>query len=244
MRNIRLLLEYDGTQYGGWQRQKNSVTIQQRLEESIYSITGEHAEAVGCSRTDAGVHAKGFVCNFHTSCGIPENKVRDALNSKLPVDIRVLLSEEASVEFHSRYCSKGKTYSYTIINRDISPVIYRNYACHIKQKLNVEEMSRAAQYLVGKHDFAAFRNTGSSVKTSVRTITQLDVTCEGEYIKLYGTADGFLYNMMRIIAGTLIEVGIGKRKAWELAGILNSGDRTKAGKSAPPQGLCLEKVYY
>lgn len=244
MRNIKLVLEYDGTGYAGWQRQKNAITVQQKLEESIYSITGEKSDVTGCSRTDAGVHARGFVCNFYTQCRIPEQKIRDAVNSKLPEDIRILSSTEVNEDFHARYCSKGKTYSYTILNRDICSAIHRNYICHVKEPLNVEEMMKAAKYLIGRHDFAAFRNTGSSVKTTVRTISQLDVIRQDDYVKIYGTADGFLYNMMRIIAGTLIDIGTGKKKKECMAHILQSCDRNNAGRSAPPQGLCLEKVYY
>ncbi len=244
MRNIKLVLEYDGTSYGGWQRQKNIVTIQQRVEESIYAITGQHIQVIGCSRTDAGVHARQFVCNFHTESNIVDYKMRDALNSKLPYDVRIILSEEVEDKFHARYDSTGKTYSYTILNRDVAAALQRNYVYHVKQPLNIEAMSDAARYLIGIHDFVAFRNLGSSVKTTVRTISQLDVIREEEYVRIYGTADGFLYNMMRIITGTLIDVGIGKRKPEDIGEILDAKDRTKAGKSAPPQGLCLEKVYY
>lgn len=244
MKNIKLVLEYDGTCYAGWQRQKNDVTIQQRIEESIFKITGEQVQTTGCSRTDSGVHAKEFVCNFYTSSTIPDSKIRDALNSKLPEDIRVLSSQIVDDKFHSRYDSKGKTYSYTILNREINSAINRNYSYHVKSTLSVENIKKGANFLVGTHDFASFRNIGSSVKTTVRTIKEINVIKEAEYIRVFATADGFLYNMMRIIVGTLIDVGTGKKLAEEIPEILLSCDRTKAGKSVPPQGLCLEKVYY
>jgi tRNA pseudouridine38-40 synthase len=244
MRNIKLVLEYDGTRYSGWQRQKNAPTVQMALEDSIYKITGEKVPTMGCSRTDSGVHAREFVCNFFTLSNISDLRIREALNAKLPEDIRVLQSIEVNESFHARYNSKGKTYSYTILNRDINSAIYRNYVCHIRQRLDLDRMVEAARYFVGTHDFEAFRNIGSSAKTTIRTMTQLDVLKEGPYIKVYGSADGFLYNMMRIITGTLIKVGQGKIIPDNIPGILASKDRNMAAKSAPAQGLCLEKVYY
>ncbi|NLZ49863.1 MAG: tRNA pseudouridine(38-40) synthase TruA [Clostridiales bacterium] len=244
MRNIKLVLEYDGTAYAGWQRQKNAPTIQESVERSVLSITGEEISVTGCSRTDAGVHAKEFVCNFHTNSMIAEGKFRDALNAKLPEDIRIHKSLEVEEDFHSRYDCKGKTYCYTILNQEVNSPIYRNYVCHIRQPLNIYDMSLAAKYFVGTHDFQAFRKLGSSVKTTVRTISQLEVLKEGKFIKIYGTADGFLYNMMRIIAGTLIDVGQGKILPEQIPLILDGKPGVRPGKVAPAQGLCLEKVYY
>lgn len=244
MRNIKLALEYDGTGYGGWQRQKNATTIQQTLEDSIFRLTGEKVSVNGCSRTDAKVHAKEYICNFISNSSIPGERIKDALNTKLPEDIRVLDSFEVDADFHARYHSKGKTYSYTILNQRINSALFRNYVGHIRQPLDVNKMKEAAKYFIGTHDFEAFRNLGSSAKTTVRTVSQLELKQEGPFIKIYGTADGFLYNMMRIIVGTLIKVGLGKIRPEDIAGILISKDRTKAGKSAPPQGLYLEKVYY
>jgi tRNA pseudouridine38-40 synthase len=239
-----LLIEYDGTNYGGWQRQKNTNTIQETLEEAISHITNETIQIIGCSRTDAGVHAKGFVGNFYSNSRIPEDKFKDAINSKLPEDIVVLASNEVDSNFHSRYHCKGKTYSYTILNRRDPKAIGKNYMYHYKNTLNVETMQSGAQYLMGKHDFSAFKNIGSSVKTSVRNITELHITKEDSFVKIAVSADGFLYNMVRIIVGTLLEVGIEKIAPNSVEEILLSKDRTKAGISVPPQGLCLEKVYY
>ncbi|MDT8715848.1 tRNA pseudouridine(38-40) synthase TruA [Clostridium sp. 19966] len=244
MRNIKLVLEYDGNDYAGWQRQKNSLAVQQVLEKAIFNITREQVNTIGCSRTDSGVHAKEFVCNFYTESNIEDKKFRNAINAKLPEDIRILSSIEMETNFHSRYCCKGKTYSYTIFNREINSAIYRNYSCHVRKSLNIDKMVLASQYFIGKHDFSAFRTLGSSAKTTERTIKSLDVLEVDPYIKIYGTADGFLYNMMRIICGTLIDVGLERKKPEDIIKILESRDRKKAGKASPAQGLCLEKVYY
>jgi tRNA pseudouridine38-40 synthase len=244
VKNIKLVLEYDGTKYAGWQRQNNAITIQQMLEESIYHITGEELKVIGSSRTDAGVHARGFVANFKTDSSIPEVKFSAALNSKLPEDIVVLQSSLAPDDFHARYSSSGKTYSYTVLNRVQPAAIDRNYVYHYRGELDIKAIRDACSYFIGKHDFAAFKNAGSSVKSTERTISEVEVIKNGDYLKFYITGDGFLYNMVRIMVGTLIEVGIGKIKPWHIEHILLSKDRTNAGKSAPASGLCLEKVYY
>ncbi|HCW03908.1 MAG TPA: tRNA pseudouridine(38-40) synthase TruA [Clostridium sp.] len=244
MRNIKLVLEYDGTAYSGWQRQKNAFTIQEAVESSIFKITGEELSVTGCSRTDAGVHAKEYICNFYTNSKIGEGKFREALNAKLPEDIRVLKSLEVEKEFHSRYDCKGKTYSYTILNQQVNTAIYRNYMCHVRQPLNIYDMTCAAKYFLGNHDFQAFRKLGGSVKTTRRTISQMDVIKEGNIIKIYGSADGFLYHMMRIIVGTLIKVGQGKMSPDQIPLILELKEGVRPGKAAPAKGLCLEKVYY
>lgn len=243
-RNIKILMEYEGTNYAGWQKQKNAKTIQEAVEKAIEKITCTPTEIIGCSRTDAGVHAKGFVGNFYTESRLGINRIADAINSQLPLDIAVLKAEEIDMDFHARYCTKGKTYSYTILNRIYPSPMNRNYMYHFRQELDTNEMSIAASKLIGTHDFAAFRNVGSSAKTSVRTITALSVVRNGDIVKIYASADGFLYNMVRIITGTLIAVGIGKIKANDIQDIILSKNRTKSGKCVPPQGLCLEEVYY
>jgi tRNA pseudouridine38-40 synthase len=244
MRNIKLTIEYDGTNYAGWQKQKNACTVQQKLEESIKNLTGEDIETIGSSRTDAGVHARGFVANFFTNSTIPDFKFREALNSKLPEDIVILQSEEVNMDFHSRYSCIGKQYSYTILNRVQPSALERNYVYHYKRPLNYEAMILASSFFIGKHDFSAFRSTGSSVKTSIRTVNKAVVEKHGEKIVFYVEADGFLYNMVRIMAGTLIDVGIGKLKPEEIYNVLNSKERSRAGNTAPATGLCLETVYY
>ena len=172
MRNIKLIIEYDGTNYAGWQRQNNVITIQEKIERAIEELTGEETQITGSSRTDAGVHAKGYTGNFYTNSKISVEKFTGAINSKLPLDIVILHSFEVPYEFHSRYNSTGKMYSYTILNRRESVAVGRNYIYHHKRILDIEAMKVAAQYFIGTHDFSAFKNLGSSVKTSVRTITQ------------------------------------------------------------------------
>ena len=244
MRNIKLTIEYDGTSYGGWQKQKNNRTIQQCIEEAIKLLTGEEVELIGSSRTDAGVHAKGMVANFITNSQIPADKFREAINTKLPDDIGIIKSEEVDRNFHSRYDSKGKTYCYTLVNRYEKVCIGRNYVYQVRDELNYNLMKEAAKYFLGKHDFKAFKTNGSSVKTSVRTINGLELELKGDVIKIFVSADGFLYNMVRIIVGTLIEVGKGKIKPESIERIIKNGDRSKAGPCVPPNGLVLEKVFY
>ena len=244
MRNIKLTIEYDGTSYGGWQKQKNNRTIQQCIEEAIRLLTGEEVELIGSSRTDAGVHAKGMVANFITNSQIPADKFREAINTKLPDDIGIIKSEEVDKNFHSRYDSKGKTYCYTLVNRYEKVCIGRNYVYQVRDELNYNLMKEAAKYFLGKHDFKAFKTNGSSVKTSVRTISGLELELKDDVIKIFVSADGFLYNMVRIIVGTLIEVGKGKIKPEDIESIIRNGDRSKAGPCVPPNGLVLEKVFY
>lgn len=244
MRNIKLKLEYDGANFRGWQRQKEGRTVQQTLEEAIKKITDEKIEVFGSSRTDSGVHAKEYCANFHTSSRVPQEKFKDAINTKLPDDIVVLKSEEVDSEFHARYLSKGKTYCYKIINTPERRTMGRDYMYHYRGNLNIDEMKKACEYFIGKHDFEGFKTQGSSVKTSVRTITDLHIETEGKMINIFISADGFLYNMVRIIVGTLLMVGNNKIKAEEIKEIILSKDRTRAGECVPARGLCLEKVFY
>lgn len=246
MRNIKLILQYDGTNYQGWQKQNNrdAKTIQETLEKAINLLTNEEIKVQGSSRTDAGVHAKGFTANFKTTTNIPSSKYREAINAKLPEDIVILESEEVEENFNSRYNAKGKTYSYTIINREVYPVIGRQYMYHIKKSLDIEAMKEACKYFVGTMDFIAFRSSGSSTKTTIRTIKDLHIETNNDIIKIYVTGDGFLYNMVRIIVGTLIMVGRNSIKPEDVKNIIESKDRTKAGACVPAQGLTLEKVFY
>lgn len=244
MRNIKLLLEYDGTNYAGWQRQNNVITIQQKLEETIEIVTGQFSEVIGSSRTDAGVHAKGFVCNFITESKIPGENFKKALNVYLPEDIVVVKSEDVNINFHSRFDSIGKRYVYTILNGAQRPAIGRNYVYFFHRKLDIKKMKEAALYFIGTHDFSAFKKSGSSVKTAVRTIKELNIIQNGDFIKFSITGDGFLYNMVRIIVGTLLEVGVERFKPEDIIKIIQSKDRSNAGKSVPASGLCLEEVFY
>ncbi|MGO5064305.1 tRNA pseudouridine(38-40) synthase TruA [Clostridium sporogenes] len=246
MKNIKLKLEYDGTNYNGWQKQKNDrfITLQGTLEKVIGDVTKEKVEIIGTSRTDSGVHAKGYVCNFFTNTKIPSKNLKRVINNNLPKDIVVLSSEEVSSEFHSRFCSKGKTYEYTILNSSQPIAIGRNYIFQFKDKLNIDNMKIASKYFIGTHDFSAFQTKGSSVKTSVRTISKFEINKSDDFIKFIITGDGFLYNMVRIMVGTLIQIGINKREPESIKYIIKSKDRTKAGKCVPSSGLCLKEVFY
>ena len=234
MRNIKLTIEYDGTLYSGWQKQNNAKTIQETIEKALSKILKAEVSITGSSRTDSGVHAKGMVANFFTDSRIPAEKFREAINTKLPDDIAIIKSEEVDLDFHARYLSKGKTYCYTIINRYEKVALYKNYSHHVREKLDLELMNKCCKMFIGKHDFSAFKTAGSSVKTSVRTISDLHIEKEDDFIKIYVTADGFLYNMVRIIVGTLIEVGQNKRSIETVKKAINSCNREDAGYCVPP----------
>lgn len=244
LKNIILKVEYDGTNYAGWQKQKNALTIQEVIEKTIESVTHENCKVVGSSRTDAGVHARGFVCNFHTDSSIPPLRFKDALNTKLPQDIVILYSDEVSSDFNSRYDSKGKIYSYRILNRRERCAIDRSYFYLYKKHLNVDLMKKASEYLIGEHDFSAFKSAGSSAKTNVRKIYDIKIIRNDDIITFYVKGNGFLYNMVRIIVGTLIDVGNGKNEPDYVYKALISKNRELAGSVAPAKGLCLEKVIY
>ncbi|HHW48532.1 MAG TPA: tRNA pseudouridine(38-40) synthase TruA [Clostridiaceae bacterium] len=257
MRNIKLTIEYDGTNYSGWQSQKNAVAVQNEIQKAINKLTGENCLLIGAGRTDAGVHALGQVANFRTSSKIPADKFSYALNSLLPDDIVIKKSEEVSLDFHAQYSAKGKKYMYLIYNSNRPSALLRERAYFVPQKLDVDAMKKAAECFLGTHDFSAFRATGGSAKTSVRTITNvsLDVchnmldACNNlgscnNLIKFEIEGNGFLYNMVRIIAGTLVEIGIGKLPWDSVPGIIESRDRKRAGRTAPPHGLYLVEVRY
>ena len=249
VRNIRLVLEYDGTAYHGFQAQDNTAfpTIQGELEAAIEAVCRERLRIIGAGRTDAGVHALGQVANFHTRSTVPTDRFPAALNSVLPGDIRVKAADEVPLDFHARFDAAAKTYICLVDNRPRPSVFLRNYACHVSQPLNVVEMRRAAELLIGTQDYASFRTSGSSAKTTVRTVYQFEIAeskiCPG-MVKFKARADGFLYNMMRNMVGTLLEVGLGKLSAEDVKDILAARDRRRAGPTAPPHGLYLAGVEY
>lgn len=246
MRNIKIIIEYDGTEYSGWQIQNNATSVQGELLKAIFTITGEKVILNGSGRTDAGVHAKGQVANFKTESNISGDKFAYALNSVLPKDIAVKESKEVYNDFHARYCAIGKKYSYTFLNsRHPSPIL-RKFAYHINycDKLSIEILKEACAYFTGTHDFYGFMSTGSKVKDTVRTIGDITIEIEGEIIRISYVGNGFLYNMVRIITGTILYSAIGKINAYELPKIILSKNRTLAGITVPANGLCLEKVYY
>jgi tRNA pseudouridine38-40 synthase len=244
MRNIKLTIEYDGTAYHGWQSQINAATVQDVVTEAVRNLTGENCSLTGSSRTDTGVHAYGQVCNFFTEAAIPADKFAFALNTILPDDIVILSSEEVSPEFHSRFSTKGKKYQYLVYNSTFPSALLRHRAYHVFYPLDVGKMKKAAGHLIGTHDFIAFSAAGGSVKTTVRTIMQADVVRNGELIEFSVVGDGFLYNMVRILAGTLVEVGYGKISPDAVPGIIEERNRKKAGRTAPAHGLYLVEVYY
>ena len=244
MKNVKLTIEYDGKDFNGWQKQPTKLNIQGEIERAIKDITGEDVELNASGRTDAGVHALGQVANFKTYSNIPVEKFPIALNTKLKRSIRILSAEEVDENFHSRYNCKKKTYRYVINNSENGTAIYRNLEYNFLQKLDIEKMKEAAKYFVGEHDFKGFKASGTSSKSSVRTIYKAEVYKENEKVLIELTGNGFLYNMVRIISGTLIEVGIGKIEPEEITEIINSGERERAGKTLPPQGLYLVKVEY
>lgn len=244
MRNIKLTIEYDGKEYKGWQKQPKHLNIQGEIENAIKTITGEEVELIGSGRTDAGVHAFGQVANFKIESDFPIDKIATAINSQLKKSIRVLKAEEVPLEFHSRYHCHQKTYAYIIDNSEQGTAIYRNTTHHISKPLNIENMQKAANYLVGEHDFSSFKSSGTSSKSSVRTIYQAQVLKEQTRVVIMLTGNGFLYNMVRIIAGTLVEVGMGDRLPEEMKDIIEAKDRQKAGKTLPAQGLFLMNVNY
>ena len=245
MRNIKLTIEYDGKDFNGWQKQPNKLNIQGTIERAISEITGEeNIELNASGRTDAGVHALGQVANFKTNSNIPIEKIAIAINSRLKKSIVIKEAEEVDERFHSRLTCKKKTYRYVINNSKFPSAIYRNLECHINQKLNVDKMKEAVKYFEGEHDFKAFKASGTSSKSSVRTIYKAKVYDENERIYIELTGNGFLYNMVRIIAGTLVDVGIGKIQPEEILNIIKEQKRENAGKTLPPQGLFLVNVEY
>ena len=245
VRNIKLVIEYDGKEFNGWQKQPTKLNIQGEIERAIKQITGEDVDLTASGRTDAGVHAFGQVANFKTNSNIPIEKIPIALNSNLKKAIVIKSAEEVEERFHSRLNCKRKTYRYIINNSKYGTAIYRNLETHIPMKLDIQKMQEAVKYFEGEHDFKAFKASGTSSKSSVRTIYKAEVIDAGNeriYIEL--TGNGFLYNMVRIISGTLVEVGLGKIKPNEIKMIIESKKRKNAGKTLPPQGLYLVNVEY
>lgn len=253
-RRILLRVAYDGTNYHGWQLQSNAATIEGELNRALRALTGEEIVVTGASRTDAGVHALGNVAVFDTTSRIPAEKFSYALNQRLPEDIVIQSSKQVADDFHPRHCDCRKTYEYDILNRTFPLPAYRNTAYFLYGTLNIEAMRRACQAFLGEHDFASFCAAGAQVQTTFRTIYSLEVECRPLTEANVGSADqlltirvkgnGFLYNMVRIIAGTLVEVGRGHIKPEEVAGIIAAKDRAKAGPTAPARGLRLVEIEY
>ncbi|MBN1380319.1 MAG: tRNA pseudouridine(38-40) synthase TruA [Deltaproteobacteria bacterium] len=245
MRKIKIILEYDGTGYRGWQQQRHRPTIQEILEETIGTITNEKIKVIGSGRTDAGVHALNQVAHFKTSSNLDLGRLFTGINSLLPKQIAIKELTEVDENFHALHDVTGKTYLYQIYNRPVRSVLYRHYAWHIPYPLDVEKMKEAALFLLGSHDFSSFCATGTDVATRDRTIRQIDIKSSDDgFIRIRIEADGFLRYMVRNIIGTLVDVGRGKTHPAELRTILNAKDRKAAGMTAPPYGLFLKDVKY
>ncbi len=246
MRNIKMTIEYDGTDYCGFQVQENTGlrTVQGVLEEKITLLSRETIRIAGAGRTDSGVHARGQVVHFLSQWTVPKEKIAVAVNSVLPKDLVVKSAEDVPSEFHARFSAKGKKYHYRIYNDPIPSAFEDKYSWFIPYRLDFEKMTEGANYLVGEHDFSSFKSSGSVIKNNTRTIWSLDLTQQGPLIEIEVMGNGFLYNMVRIIAGTLIEVGRGKLKPLAIKEILSAKDRSKAGPTAPPKGLFLTEVFY
>jgi tRNA pseudouridine38-40 synthase len=245
MRNFKLIVEYDGAAYCGWQRQKNGVSIQQLLDEAIALIVCEKVTLIGSGRTDAGVHAINQVANFKSSTVLPAEKIFRGVNSVLPQDIVVKSLNEVHVDFHAQRDVQSKIYVYRICNQRLRPVLGRNYFWFIRFPLDLEMMGKAAKYLIGTHDFSCFCATGSDVKDRVRTIIGIDIKSGADgLIEITVEARGFLKYMVRNIVGTLVEVARGKRNPQDMKEIIDSRNRDIAGVTAPACGLFLKEVKY
>ena len=244
MKRIGLIVAYDGTNYCGWHTQPNGITVQGELNRCLSELLGEEIETIGASRTDAGVHAMGNVAVFDTNTRIPGEKISYALNQRLPEDIRIQLSEDMPMDFHPRYCDSVKTYEYRILNRRFPVPTERLYSYFYHYKLDVGKMRTATSYLIGEHDFASFCGAKAQVKSTVRTIRSIDIDRYEDMITIRISGEGFLYNMVRIIAGTLIEIGNGQYPPEQMGEILQACDRESAGPTAPAKGLTLLGIQF
>ncbi len=244
MKRVRLTVAYDGTNYHGWQIQNNGITIESELNRCLTDLFGETIQVIGASRTDSGVHALGNVAVFDTDSRMPAEKVSYALNQRLPEDIRIQKSEEVPLDWHPRHCESRKTYEYRIYRGEFPMPVKRLYSYFTYHPLNAEQMRQAAKYLEGEHDFKSFCQAGAQVETTVRTVYSVEVEEQDADLVIRVCGNGFLYNMVRIIAGTLMEVGQGKRTPESMQDILAACDRSAAGPTAPANGLMLMKYEF
>lgn len=244
MRRVKLTIAYDGTNYCGWQIQPNGITIEEIVNKALSKLTGEKIVVIGASRTDSGVHAMGNVAVFDTETTIPPERVAMAVNRILPEDIVVIKSEEVPLDFHPRYCDCEKTYGYHIVNTRIPIPTKRLTNYFVSYELDLDKMREGASYLIGEHDFASFCNIKTDVESTVRTVKELEILENGEEITIRISGNGFLYNMVRIIVGTLIRVGRGFYEPVQVKEILEAKNRKAAGVTAPPHGLMLMEIRY
>lgn len=245
MRNIRLIIRYDGTKYNGWQKQGNTEqTIQGKMEQLLTKMTGDPIELAGSGRTDAGVHALAQVANFHTHSSMTEKEMAEYMQEYLPKDIGIVEVKEVGERFHSRLNAVKKQYEYRIYTGQENPVFERKYCWHIQEPLNVEDIKKASESFIGQHDFKSFCGNKKMKKSTIRRIDEIQVIKDGNWLILRFTGNGFLMNMVRILTGTLVEVGQGKKEVQDMEKILLAKSREKAGMLAPAQGLFLVKVWY
>ena len=244
MKRIKLTVAYDGTDYCGWQIQKNGVTVEEVLNRALSRLIGDRVTVIGASRTDAGVHAQGNVAVFDTDTRIPAERIAYAVNALLPEDVVVVSSGEVPAGWHPRKCVSVNTYEYRILNREFPDPVRRRDTYFVPFQLDLDRMRQAAEYLKGEHDFKSFCSAQTTVEDTVRTIYALDIRKEEDFITILVRGNGFLYNMVRIIAGTLAGVGRGYFEPRDVARMLEEKDRTKAGVTAPPQGLTLVGIEY
>lgn len=244
LKNIHLTISYKGTNYPGWQKQPGLSTVESKVGDAIKAITGEEATLYGSGRTDAGVHANAQSANFHTHSSVPPERFAIALNTKLSKDIRIMESCEVPEDFNSRYSAKGKVYTYNLYFSPKASPFYTEYSWHIDMPVDVDLMKKASEFFLGKHDFSGFMSTGSSIINTVRTLESITFESQGPLLSLTYKGSGFLYKMVRIITGTLLEVGTGKIEIERIPDIIASKNRKLAGITAPPQGLFLKEVLY
>lgn len=244
MKNVKLTIAYNGTNYSGWQRQSNARTVQGEIERKLRLITKQEIEIHGSGRTDAGVHALGQIASFKSNLSIPINRIAFALNNALPLDIVIKSVEEVDMDFHARYSAKGKKYIYKIYNDSIRNPMYVNHSYFVNGNIDIRKIRESSKYFIGEHDFRGFMSSRSNVKNTIRTIYSIDIYKEENFIILEYKGNGFLYNMVRIITGTLLDAALSKINIENLDYIIKSRDRRNARHKAPPQGLYLGEVYY
>jgi tRNA pseudouridine38-40 synthase len=244
MRTILLKIEYDGTDYAGWQVQPNGLTIQEVVEKALEKIMGQDVRLHSSGRTDAGVHAHCMAAHFRTESDLPLKAFREGVNSQLPADIAVLSAQEMPADFHARFAAKGKWYRYTIYSHEVRSPLAARSTWHLRGNLDIEKMKQAAESLVGEHDFAAFRSSSCAAKRTVRELFQVDISAEGDFVYLDFRGSGFLKNMVRMLVGTLVEIGQGRRPVDDVSRLLAKDQHISCGITAPAHGLCLKDVWY
>jgi tRNA pseudouridine38-40 synthase len=244
MRTILLQIEYDGTEYAGWQVQPNGVTVQEVVESALAQLLGKDVRIHSSGRTDAGVHARGMMAHFHTEATLPLKAFRDGVNRFLPRDVVIRSAEEQHKDFHARYSAKGKWYRYTIYNGNVRSPLCSRSTWNLRGDLDLNRLRRAASCLVGEHDFSAFRSSSCTAKTTVREIYSVKIGEEGQFIYIDVRGSGFLKNMVRMMVGTLVEIGQGRRPVEDIEKLLAEEPGMTTGATAPAKGLCLEEVWY